>query len=177
MDRAILTAIKGNKLFEPRALAAIIATETSGKGFDSKTGKIIIRFEVTYFKHYNGTQDFVAPCTQNTQEDAWKIFDKAYALNKEAALYSTSIGLGQILGINYSMMGFKDVEAMWDNAKTGIAAQVEQLVKYIASRPILVKAVKKHDWSTFAKYYNGPLYKENNYDTKLATNYSQYKDL
>ena len=44
-------------------------------------------------------------------------------------------------------------------------------------KKLIAKAIKKHDWTTFAKYYNGPLYKENNYDTKLATNYSQYKDL
>ena len=142
MDNAIITAIRSNKLFEPRAIAAVIATETSGRGFDSKTGKIIIRFEPNHFNLLS--KQPIASTNQNSQQDSWDIFNKAYAINKEAAMQATSIGLGQILGINYKMIGYKSVDEMWDDAKTGIPAQVNQLIRYINSRPVLAKAIKKH---------------------------------
>ena len=36
-------------------------------------------------------------------------------------------------------------------------------------------ALQKQDWATFAKLYNGPAYKKNNYDSKLANAYARYQ--
>jgi hypothetical protein len=35
--------------------------------------------------------------------------------------------------------------------------------------------LKAKDWAGFARYYNGPEYKKNAYDTKLAAAYSKFK--
>jgi hypothetical protein len=35
-------------------------------------------------------------------------------------------------------------------------------------------ALKKQDWAAFAKAYNGPGYKANKYDTKLAEAYQHF---
>jgi hypothetical protein len=38
----------------------------------------------------------------------------------------------------------------------------------------LLPALKKKDWAAFAASYNGPEYKQNQYDTKLAQAYEKY---
>lgn len=39
---------------------------------------------------------------------------------------STSIGLGQIMGFHYALLGYKTVGEMWDDAKKGLVNQVDQ---------------------------------------------------
>jgi len=42
---------------------------------------------------------------------------------------------------------------------------------FVCSSPSMKKALQKKDWAGFAKKYNGPEYKKNNYDTKLKNAY------
>lgn len=52
--------------------------------------------------------------------------------------------------------------------------QLKALVKFIEADPVLHKALKARKWAEFAKRYNGPAYKENDYDIKLARAYQQF---
>ena|SRR6266446_3086664 len=38
----------------------------------------------------------------------------------------------------------------------------------------LDRALRGHDWTTFARGYNGPAYVRNSYDTRLAAAYQKY---
>ncbi|MNR58176.1 hypothetical protein D3C85_1791100 [compost metagenome] len=42
------------------------------------------------------------------------------------------------------------------------------VVGFIEQDPVLHKALKAGKWADVARRYNGPAYKENRYDTKLA---------
>lgn len=147
---------------ESAAIAAFIAVESSGEGFDHATGKIIIQFEPVWFKK----QAPYAPSgvwssnKVDVQIQEWKAFNDAFSKNKEAAMLSTSIGLGQIMGFHYKRLGYRSVGEMWDDAKKGIERQVWQICKFISTDIKLSSAVKAHDWDTVATLYNGAGYKE-----------------
>jgi hypothetical protein len=98
---------------------------------------------------------------------------QAIALNRDAALQSSSWGLGQIMGMNYRMAGFPGaagmVEAMCDSED----AQLLAFAAFLQSSR-LDAALRKHDWAAFARGYNGPDYAINQYDVKLAAAYRKY---
>ena len=151
------------------ALKAVIAVESGGKGFDKNTGKIIIQFEPRWFKRK-------APYTPSglwslnkveRQQQEWKAFNNAFTLNANAAMESTSIGLMQVMGFHYKLLGFTTVGIMWDFAKQSEKNQVWLGLKFIQSNKKLYKAMQLGDWDTFAYYYNGPNYKQYNYHIKL----------
>lgn len=160
-------------------LAAIVEVESAGNGFDSKTGKIIIQFEPHWFKrlysnwraHANKAWFFNKV---ETQPGEWKAFNSAFAINKDAAMQSTSIGLMQVMGLHYKRLGFPNVGAMWDFAKESEANQIELGLKFIQTDSRLLRAAKAKDWATFAKFYNGAGYKVYKYDTRLAAAYRRH---
>ena len=128
MDKNIIAEVKKYSL-DTASLLAFTSVETGGQGFDSKTGKITIQFEPVWFKK----QAPYAPSGKwsvnkvEVQAKEWLAFNDAYAKNPEAAMKSTSIGLGQIMGFHYARLGYKTVGNMWDDAKKGIDRQVWQL--------------------------------------------------
>jgi len=169
--------------FEKAALMAFIEVETGGEGFDSETGKIMIQFEPAWFRKkapYAPSGKWSLNKVER-QEKEWIAFNDAFAKNPNAAMESTSIGLGQIMGFNYKKLGFESVGAMWDDAKTGLEAQIIQIVKFITGTPNLLKAIKTHNWHLCAVYYNGAGYKElakkygrTPYNISLANAYLKY---
>ncbi|MGL5223755.1 MAG: N-acetylmuramidase domain-containing protein, partial [Aeromonas sp.] len=48
------------------------------------------------------------------------------------------------------------------------------LCRFIKQDSAMHKAATDRKWADFARRYNGPAYKENSYDTKLAKAYSQF---
>ena len=183
MDSRIISELRKSR-YELAALMAFVEVETGGKGFDASTGKILIQFEPVWFKRlipYAPSGKWSVNKVE-VQAKEWIAFNNAFAINQEAAMQSTSIGLGQIMGLHYKRFGYKTVGAMWDDAKTGIEAQVRQLVRFIDTDPKLVAAIKAHKWITVATIYNGAGYKalanqygRTPYDKALANAYSRFK--
>lgn len=154
--------------YEYAALKAIIDVESGGVGFSESTGKIIIQFEPHWFQRYTGKR--IANGVEN-QANEWKAFNEAFKIDPDAAMMSTSIGMMQVMGFHYKMLGFKTVGAMWDYAKVSEANQLDLAIRFIKSNPKLDKAVKEKDFPTVAYYYNGELYKKYKYDTRLLASY------
>lgn len=144
------------------AIRAVDEVESSGAGF--KNGRIVIRFETHVFAKYTGI-------TVNGSDSA--AFNKAYALNPEAAMLSTSWGRYQIMGFNYDTCGFSSVGAYVDAMKSGEPRQLQAFVAFVKKRGIADELIR-HDWAGFAKIYNGTGYKAGNYDGKLATAFAKY---
>ena len=177
-----LVACQNN--LEPTALAAFIEVESGGKGFDDKTGKILIQFEPSWFKK-------LAPYTPSgnwslnkvdVQSKEWIAFNDAYGKNPLKAMESTSIGLGQIMGFHYKRLGYASVGAMWDDAKKGLEQQIRQIAKFIDTDKNLQFALKTGDWHKVASIYNGSGYKEiarkygrEPYNISMAKAYGKYK--
>ena len=161
--------------YEYAALMAVLRVESGGMGFASDTGKIIIQFEPSWFKRKSPYTPS-GLWSQNgveRQSAEWIAFNDAYRRNPTAAMESTSIGLMQVMGFHYKMLGFKTVGEMWDFAKESEINQFALGVKYIKSIPACDRALKNKDWRIFAYYYNGQQYEKFNYHTRLATEYNK----
>ena len=87
---------------------------------------------------------------------------------------ATSFGAFQIMGFNYESAGFESVEDMVDAMKTP-EGQINAFVNFVENNSGIHTALKNQDWQAFAKLYNGPDYKKNNYDSKISTEF--YKNL
>ena len=85
----------------------------------------------------------------------------------DAAYQSISIGIGQIMGSHYEMLGYKSAYQMWKIACGGLIPQVEQMLFFISRQTKMYRAAVNYDYATFARLYNGPAYKKNNYDSDL----------
>ena len=172
--------------FEKGILAAFIEVESGGEGFDSLTGKILIQFEPAWFKRKSPFAPSGLWTVNRVQRQIseWLAFNDAFSKDKEAAMESTSIGLGQIMGFHWKRLGYKHVGEMWDDAKKGLHRQVWQICKFIATDIKLQSAIKAHDWDGVATIYNGSGYKalaqkyhRLPYDQSLNNAYLKYKEL
>lgn len=169
---------------EYAALMAFISVESGGKGFIN--GKIVIQFEPSWFKKKAPFAPSGAWSINKVENQAaeWIAFNDAFRKNPNAAMESTSIGLGQIMGFHYKRLGFVTVGEMWDAFKTGEYQQVKGMVKFIATSPALYAAIKAKNWHLVAVNYNGGGYKElakkynrEPYNISLEKAYNKYKGL
>lgn len=144
----------------PAMFKAFIEVESGGKGFDERTGKILIQFEPHWFRR----KAPYAPSGKwsvnkvDVQSKEWPAFNNAFAINPEAAMESTSIGLPQIMGFHWKRLGYNSVGEMWDDFKKGEYQQVLALARFIKTDPKLYNAVKTRNYHLIATYYNGAAY-------------------
>lgn len=185
MDKKIIDICKKQNI-GAASLLAFISVETGGKGFDDKTGKILIQFEPAWFKKKApyAPSGLWSVNKVDVQRKEWMAFNDAYKKNPDAAMQSTSIGLGQIMGFHYNKLGYNTVGEMWDDAKNGIKEQIEQMVKFINSDPNLLNALKNHDWTKVATIYNGrgfmdlaKKYHRTPYDEAMKIAYNRFKNI
>ncbi len=185
MDKEIIDICKKQDI-ETASLLAFISVETGGKGFDDSTGKILIQFEPAWFKKKApyAPSGLWSVNKVDVQSKEWMAFNDAYKKNPDAAMQSTSIGLGQIMGFHYKKLGYNTVGEMWNDAKKGIEEQVDQMVRFINSDPNLLNALKKHDWTKVATIYNGrgfmdlaKKYHRTPYDEAMKIAYNRFKNI
>src|SRR5271157_2013129 len=81
--------------------------------------------------------------------------EQALALDRIAALRSTSWGIGQIMGFNAEIAGYNDVEALVDAMTVSENEQLRAMAGEII-RNGLHKALSAHDWPAFSRGYDGP---------------------
>jgi hypothetical protein len=149
---------------------AIDSVESSGQGFNPKTGKIMIQFEPGYFKRISKLIKGLWSLNKvDIQVKEWEAFNDAFTKNPTAAMESTSIGRMQVMGENWKRLGFKSVGEMWDFAKKSEANQLWLGLKFIATDSKLFKAVQIWDTKEVAYRYNGKNYWVKGYDKKLTT--------
>jgi len=92
----------------------------------------------------------------------------------EIALASCSWGQYQIMGYHWQRLGYDSIDAFVAAMQSGEAAHLDAFVRFIEADPALLKALKARKWADFARAYNGPAYKANLYDIKLARAYERY---
>lgn len=164
--------------FEYAAVKAVIMVESPGRGFDPATGKIIIQFEPSWYRKLDLLDGFSGDGVWQenkveTQPKEWIAFNDAFKRDSDAALQATSVGMMQVMGFHWKDLGFNNVGEMWDFAKVSEANQIELGLMFIKKSARLTDALRKKDWATFAYYYNGPKYKINRYDERLAQEYNR----
>lgn len=179
-DQALREAAKTLNV-ELAVIRAVDEVESRGEGF-LPDGRIKILFERHKFHAFTkGKYDASHPNISNAKpggygsvKSQYARFSKAFELDKEAAMKSASWGRYQIMGFNYADAGFGSVGSFVDAMKTGEDAQLKAFVNIIRSWG-LAPELREHKWASFARQYNGPAYKRNKYDEKLAAAYAKFK--
>lgn len=157
-------------------IQAIKEVESGGKGFDETTGKIIIQFEPVWFKRKSPYTPSGKWSLNKVERQAkeWEAFNDAFAKNPNAAMEATSIGIMQVMGFHWELLGFKSVGEMWDYAKASEYNQMRLSLLFIKSNKKMFNALVNGVWKVVAYYYNGEDYWKLLYDVKLAKAEKKY---
>lgn len=171
---------------EVAAILAVSDVESSGQGFFS-AGVPCLLFEAHHFSKYTSHQyDDSDPEISSRKwnrslyrggEKEYIRLDQAMKLDAEAALLSASYGRYQIMGFNYKNSGYSSVADFVLDMFRKETNHLKAFVHHIKANNSLSKAIREKDWETFARYYNGPKYKENKYDQKMHKAYDKYSQL
>ncbi|MGH9894514.1 MAG: N-acetylmuramidase family protein [bacterium] len=98
--------------------------------------------------------------------------DAAIALDRQAALKSASYGKFQIMGSNHRLCMYPDVESFYMAMNIDEQKHLDAFCHFLKSRGFVV-ALRELDWARFA-LYNGPAFRKNDYDGKLARAYATF---
>jgi hypothetical protein len=168
-------------------IKTVYTVESNGSGF-LKDGRAKILFEGHIFwkqledkgippePHVKGNEDILYPkwtkqYYAHNPADEYKRLEKAVGIDREAAYLSASWGLFQIMGMNYQAAGFASVDAYVAAQQASAAGQLRAFLDFIRNNHLL-DLLRHQEWEAFARHYNGPGYKENNYDVKLRNTYA-----
>lgn len=173
-DELINTFAKENKI-QVSKLKAFIQVESSGKPFYSD-GHPTVRFECLKFniqideskKVRCNTDKYKYGNAEDTNKEA---FLRALQIDKNLAIKTSSFGMGQVMGSNYNMVGYSSEEEFY-KAMFSEQNQIKVFFQFIINKNggVILQELQKEntDWAIVAKNYNGPGYKTNNYDVKMA---------
>jgi hypothetical protein len=161
----------------PADLWTVMAVETKGCGFRPDR-KVKILFERHVFHKETGGR-FSTAANGNISNpkrggysspdfaDQYERLAAAMRLDATAALRSTSWGIGQVMGLNADGAGYPDAREMVASMSDSESEQLAAMARFIASEH-LDRALRQHDWTAFARGYNGPAFRDGQYDTHLA---------
>lgn len=165
-------------------IKAVQEVETGGRGGFIDSSRPTILFEGHVFwdrleKYGLDPLDY----QRNNEDILYKSWTKKYYLGgskeyyrleraericRNAALESASWGMFQIMGFNYSACDCSDVDEFVYEMSQSEGRQLDLFAIFLKSNG-WDKYLRDLDWSGFARRYNGPGYKENQYDTKLES--------
>lgn len=179
---------------EVACLMSVIEVETKNTGF-YLNNKPIILFERHQFykciKNKSGGNKAIEVFSNNpnicnrlpggygNEGIEWDRLTRARVIDNDSALMSASYGLFQILGLNYDVCGFKDVNSFFDSMCVSEGNQLDIFVNFLlhSRNKAMLLALRNHNWQDFARLYNGSNYQINDYDTKLFAAYRRYSNL
>ena len=156
----------------------VLGVETSGCGFLPDRRPEIL-YERHLFRQLTGGRfddgDLSDPSPGGYGAGGAHQYDRltaAMALDAPAAVKSTSWGLGQVLGKNFASAGFTSVDDMVKAMSDSEDAQLSAVSAFILDNR-LDRALKTHDWTSFARGYNGPAFAINHYDVLLRGEFAR----
>lgn len=173
---------------EPAAIKAVNEVESRGNGF-LPDGRPVILFERHIMRRRLLDYGFPAdkleaeyPHIVNKATGGylggvreWTRFEEAAGIHRAAAIESTSWGLFQIMGMHWRHLQYPSAEAFFDAMHESEGAQLDAFVRFIQADSRLIEALRNKDWASFARWFNGPAYAKNQYDTKLSTAYARHR--
>jgi hypothetical protein len=150
----------------------ILAVETSGCGYLPDLRPQIL-YERHIFHHLTAGRyddgDISDPTPGGYGPSGAHQYDRlalAVAKDRTAALQACSWGIGQIMGENFALAGFVDVEQMVTAMEASEDQQLTGMANFLVNSRLNV-SLQAHDWASFARGYNGPNYAINRYDVRL----------
>lgn len=103
----------------------------------------------------------------------WTELINARKTNAQGANLGTFWGMFQIGGFNYKICGCESVDEFVKRMAYSELEQLQLFAVFITNSG-MVQSLRKKDWSTFARKYNGPSYAKRGYHTKMAKAYAKY---
>lgn len=171
-------------------IKAIAEVEAAGDGFlDDEKPVILFEGHVFYrntkgkfskshpnicFPKWDRTKYETGKTREIRGQKEWLDFFEAAKLDEPAAIMACSWGKFQILGENYNICGF---ETPLEFAQSMFRSEGEQLLAFIkfVKHQHLDVFLKKLDFTSFARIYNGPSFKKNKYDEKIRDAYLKFE--
>lgn len=99
--------------------------------------------------------------------------DGAMAIDSLSAIEGTFWGMFQIGGFNWKKCGASSPEEFVKLMSRSERDQLEMFAQFITNAGLL-PALKRKNWSAFARGYNGPSYAARGYHTRLAAAYRKF---
>ena len=100
--------------------------------------------------------------------------DQAMDIDSVSAIEGTFWGMFQIGGFNWRQCGTSSPQEFYRLMSRSERDQLDLFAEFI-SRAGLLPALKKKNWTAFARGYNGPSYAARGYHKRLAAAYNKYK--
>ena len=172
----------------PSALFAVVEVESAGVSRWLVNGEYLppIRFEGHYFhRRLHGTKlkaairqglaHSRAGRVKNPRSYAarYAMLNRAIMIDRQAALESISMGVGQVMGAHWLKLGYQSIDHMWEDVCSSLAGQIRAMIRFIEANK-LVRFLRALKWHKFARAYNGPAYKKNRYARKMANAYARH---
>ncbi len=167
---------------EPAAIWAVCDVEAPRGGFNPDGTPVTLFEGHKFYSFTNGiyAQSHPSICyprwDRSKYGKSWQAeqqrLQQAMQLDRRQALKSASWGRFQIMGFNYSMCGFVELQAFINAMYESERAQLMAFVEYLKTTK-LDAHLRFKNWAAFAKGYNGPSYEQNLYDVKLANAYEK----
>ncbi len=180
--------------WNPYSLLAIVEVESNGKSSWRVGGEQMpaIRFEGHYFyKRLKGAklkravaEGLAHPKSGRVKNPRgykarYDLLARAKRIDRKAALESTSVGLGQVMGAWWDELEYESVEAMFARAEESVAGQVELMARYIDKFGLGHLVTGKPSLKTFTRFaerYNGKGFRRNKYHTKMWASYKRWSN-
>lgn len=174
---------------EVAAIKAVNQVESSGRGF-LDDGRPVILYERHVAYRLCAEADLApelfwarSPNLLNPKRGGYaggsaewaRLASASQIMPVEIAQAACSWGQFQIMGYHWASLGYASIAEFIAAMRQSEAAQLDAFVRFIAADPALLKALKARKWADFARLYNGPAYKDNYYDIKLARAYERAK--
>lgn len=166
------------------SIAAVAEVESAGRGFVDQRPTILYERHIFHRRSPSEqAQQWLLshPNICNPKRGGYiggvaehRRLQQASALNESTALESASWGMFQIMGFHWQNLGYSSVQEYVHDMSHSEGRQLDALVRFIIADPALHTALRDRKWAAFARIYNGPAYKDNLYDIKLARSYAQF---
>lgn len=168
-------------------LHAFMEVESRGGGFDA-LGRPKILFEPHKFHLHLPSElrsvaveaGLAAPrwgaIPYGKESEQYGRLERAMRIDEEAALKSCSWGAFQIMGENHKMVGYSTVQDM-------VRAFMDDEEHHLAAAVAFIQAsgidddLRNHRWAVVARVYNGPGYRKNRYDEKMAKAFARWRGI
>ena len=174
-----LASVAGSLGVHAPEVWTVLAVETGGCGYlADRRPQILyerhIFHRLTHGQYDDGDISSPAPGGYGaTGAHQYDRLNLAITKDRSAALQSASWGIGQIMGENFLAAGFQNVEDMVVAASRSEDQQLEAFASFLINTK-LKASLQAHDWTSFARGYNGPNYVVNRYDVRLNAEYQKY---
>lgn len=99
---------------------------------------------------------------------------EAALLDREAALKSCSWGMFQLMGFNWKMMGYTNLQDFVTEMYASNRAQLDGFMRFIKAAGLQAH-LRSRNWAAIARVYNGAGYATHGYHTKMAAAYKRLK--